>query len=151
MATCPGVWDPQREAQSYSAGHSFSRKVTNKSGWDWITICRTRDYLIFQHFFSLEDLAGRTLLETPCADLGYNDVPSLYLQFALLLWKAFGGAHVCAHTHEAVHASQGKGAGSMSSVPFISWPETFVFKFHHIVQNLFCFNWQKTAAFSSFV
>lgn len=72
-------------------------------------------------------------LETPRADLGYNDVPSSYLQFALLLWEAFWGAHVRARTHRAVHASQGKGAGSVSSIPFISWPETFVFKFHHNV------------------
>ena len=63
----------------------------------------------------------------------------------------FLGAHVCAHTHEAVHASQGKGAGSISSAPFIPRPETFVFKFHHIVQNLFCFNRPKPAAISSFV
>lgn len=90
-------------------------------------------------------------LESPCADFRCNQIPSLYLQFAVLLWEALLRAHVCTCTCEAVHASQGKGAGSVSSALFIPWPETFVFKFHHIVQNLFCFNWPKPAAISSVV
>lgn len=43
---------------------------------------------------------------------------------------------MCVHAHEAVHAPQGKVAGSISSAPFIPQPETFVFKFHYIVKNL---------------
>lgn len=58
---------------------------------------------------------------------------------------------MCVHAHEAVHASQGKVAESISSAPFIPQPETFVFKFHYIVKNLFCFNQPKPAAISSFV